>query len=374
MMGYVTLSGGLLGTGQLLALLVMTVAGNYCTGKNPVIDPPALVVKFGSPATATCRTEYNADLIGWEATMGGTNKENAQQLVWNVSSITDWSLKGGITCFVSTDEQCTTHLPVTIYKIPENVDLVIHNAGPLVEEHTYWLECEVQSVAPVNNLTVIWFRGDSKLEQSDFTQFNIVGDRDQNVTVRANLSITASREDNRASYSCAAQLDLNTPEPIPNNRSNSILLEVLYEPTIVSPSEDVSLTEGDRLELNCTADANPSPTYEWRRDNKTLENISSSSSTLLIESVEMDSAGVYECIVSNTQGKVSVKMTVAVWRNYLTWIAILVAIAILVLLAVFIGIYCTYHKKNKTGAYILAKFKGGNSQNEQVAHTNGNTA
>ncbi|XP_076144804.1 vascular cell adhesion protein 1-like [Alosa pseudoharengus] len=373
MMGYVTLSGGLLWAAQLLALLVMTVAGNNCTGKNPVIDPPALVVKYGSPATATCRTEYNTTMMGWEATVGATTKENAQQLVWSVSSVTDWSLQTGITCFANSDDQCTTHLPVTIYKIPENVDLYINNPGPLLEEHTYWLECEVQSVAPVNKLTVIWFRGDSKLEHSDFTQFTIEGDREQNVTVRTNLSITASRENHRASYSCAAQLDLNTPEPIPNNRSNSILLEVLYEPTIVSPSEDVSLTEGDRLELNCTADANPSPTYEWRHDNKTLEN-NNSSSTLLIESVEMDSAGVYKCIVSNTQGDVSVKMTVAVWRNYLTWIAILVAIAILVLLAVFIGIYCTYHKKNKTGAYILAKFKGGNSQNGQVAHANGNTA
>ncbi|KAG5278350.1 hypothetical protein AALO_G00098000 [Alosa alosa] len=91
-------------------------------------------------------------------------------------------------------------------------------------------------------------------------------------------------------------------------------MDVNNKPRLVSLNQNVSLTEGDRLELNCTADANPSPTYEWRRDNKTLEN-NSSSSTLLIESVEMDSAGVYECIVSNTQGKVSVKIRVDVRNN-----------------------------------------------------------
>ncbi|KAG5278349.1 hypothetical protein AALO_G00097990 [Alosa alosa] len=194
------------------------VSGQNCRGREPVIDPPALVVKYGSPATATCRTEYNTTRMSWEATMGASSKENTQQLVWSVDSVTDWSLKDGILWLAIYEyEPCTTHLPITIYKIPENVDLVIHNAGPLVEEHTYWLECEVKSVAPVNNLTVIWFRGDSKLEQSDFTQFNIEGDGDQNVTVRANLSIIASREDNRASYSCAAQLDLeNTTDTTSN--------------------------------------------------------------------------------------------------------------------------------------------------------------
>lgn len=57
--------------------------------------------------------------------------------------------------------------------------------------------------------------------------------------------------------------------------------------------------------------------------------------------------------------------------NYLPWFAILGAIAIVVLLVVIIAIYCSYHKKNKTGAYFLTKFKVGASQNGQVAHANG---
>ncbi|KAG5278351.1 hypothetical protein AALO_G00098010 [Alosa alosa] len=90
------------------------VSGNNCTGKNPVIDPPALVVKYGSPATATCRTEYNTTIMGWEAPVGATSKENATQLVWNVSSITD--VEGGIMCYANSEYgQCVTNLPITIY-------------------------------------------------------------------------------------------------------------------------------------------------------------------------------------------------------------------------------------------------------------------
>ncbi|XP_076152563.1 intercellular adhesion molecule 1-like isoform X1 [Alosa pseudoharengus] len=221
------------------------VSGQECWGIEPVIDPPSLVVKYGDPASATCRTQHNATMIRWDAPVGATSKENAQQLVWGVSSVTAWTLGRDVLCSVyyytnhdnetmdeytmawnyGEDSECQIHLPIIIYKIPENVTLcLVNHTGPLLEGHEYLLECEVQSVAPVNNLSVIWFRGDTELKRSGYSQFRIEGDRSQNVTVRTNLSITASTEDNKASYSCAAQLDLNTAEPIPDARSKTIQL------------------------------------------------------------------------------------------------------------------------------------------------------
>ncbi|XP_062398312.1 irregular chiasm C-roughest protein-like [Sardina pilchardus] len=99
---------------SLLCSVDVHVSGQNCTGRKPIIEPPALVVKYGGPATATCRTEYKADLIGWEAPVGATSQENAQRLVWNVSSITD--LEGGIICYANSEYgQCSTNLPITIY-------------------------------------------------------------------------------------------------------------------------------------------------------------------------------------------------------------------------------------------------------------------
>ncbi|XP_076144791.1 vascular cell adhesion protein 1-like [Alosa pseudoharengus] len=328
---------------SLLCLFDIHVSGQNCRGKEPVIDPPALVVKYGGPATATCRTEYNADLIGWEATVGATTKENATQLVWSVDNVTDWSLKGGITCFANSDEQCTTRLPITIYKIPENVALVLGEAGPLLEGHEYLLECEVQSVAPVNNLTVIWFRGDTELKRSGYSQFRIEGDRSQDVTVRTNLSITASTEDNKASYSCAAHLDLDTAEPIPDTRSNSVLLEVLYKPRVLNSTGNTTVGVGDKLELSCTADANPSPSLQWKHNGLMLAG--NNNNTFLIDSVTVDNEGVYECIIRNNQGQVSAKMDVKVEKKG-NPVGIIIGVVLVVVVLVILGvvIYKKYFK------------------------------
>ena len=114
----------------------------------------------------------------------------------------------------------------TSTEIPENVILrLLGHPGPLLEGQQYWLECVVQSVAPAKNLTVIWFRGDTELKRSGFPQFSIEGDLSKDVTVRTKLNLTASREDHGASYRCAAKLDLNTAEPVPET-SSSIQLEV----------------------------------------------------------------------------------------------------------------------------------------------------
>lgn len=195
-------------------------------------------MKYGSSATATCYSQYNATRIGWEAPTGRTHKENTQQLVWTVSSVTDWSMTNGVECKVynytnhdyeslgwimndGEDTQCQTNLPITIYKIPESVTIsFVNNTDPLVKEKDYWLLCEVQSVAPANKLTILWYRGDTELKHASFPHLN----QTNAVSLRTYLSITASKEDHGVSYSCVARLDLNATESIPDTRSNDIQL------------------------------------------------------------------------------------------------------------------------------------------------------
>ncbi|KAL2086510.1 hypothetical protein ACEWY4_017569 [Coilia grayii] len=297
----------------LLCPLDFGVSDEDCTGPKPVIDPPHLVVQYGDPAEATCSAPQHVNEIGWEATVGPKTKPGAQQLVWNVSSVTDWSLNRGVQCFTSSDDkQCITHLPITIYKNPDRVTArLIYHSGPLVEGEQYGLECKVQSVAPVSNLTVTWFRGDQEVEQqSDYTQFSIEGVQSKDVTVRTNLTIRASREDHEASYSCAAKLDLNTAEPIPDTRSKITQLEVLYKPRLFNTSGNVTIDAGGKLKLTCSAKANPRPSYQWKRDGVPLAK--QDSDTLLIDPVTEASGGVYECTITNTQGQDSGQMTVKV--------------------------------------------------------------
>lgn len=93
--------------------------GQDCTELEPFIDPPILVVRYGDPASAICRTQHNAIMIGWEAPVGAKNAlgSHSHQLVWSVPSVTDWSLGRGIRCYGAFIEysQCTSNLPITIY-------------------------------------------------------------------------------------------------------------------------------------------------------------------------------------------------------------------------------------------------------------------
>ncbi|XP_062398301.1 carcinoembryonic antigen-related cell adhesion molecule 5-like [Sardina pilchardus] len=326
------------------------VSGQGCSGKEPVIDPPALVVKYGGPATATCRVQYSALMMGWEATVGADIKDDVRQLVWSVDNVTDWSLNGGISCFAnSEDGQCSTSLPITIYKMPEHVALYISDAGPLVEGQQYSLQCEVQSVAPVNKLTVIWFRGDDELQRSGRPEFTVEGDQSQNVTVKATMEITASREDHKASYSCAAQLDMHTAEPIPDTRSNRIPLEVFYKPRVLNSTGNMSISVGDKLELSCMADANPSPSFQWKHNGVELLG---NNNVHLIDSFTEDNKGVYECIIRNDQGESSAKMDVKVEMKG-NQIGVIIGAVVLVAVLVVIIISAVYITLKKRGSGVI---------------------
>ena len=100
----------------LTVVLFFWGAGQACAGKEPVIDPPSLVVKYGGPATAKCSAQSEAGIIGWETTVGAKTEYDTQQLVWSVPSVTEWALGRGIECFTTEAHgQCLTHLPITIY-------------------------------------------------------------------------------------------------------------------------------------------------------------------------------------------------------------------------------------------------------------------
>ncbi|KAG5278364.1 hypothetical protein AALO_G00098150 [Alosa alosa] len=351
----------------LLILFNSTPSNQECIAGKPIVDPPGLVVKYGDPATATCRTPYDMDVIGWNATVGAASEENTQQLVWTVPSVTDWSLGRGITCVTSSMEhgQCQTHLPITIYKIPERVTLVLlYPPVPLIEGRVYTLYCMVRNVAPLANLTVRWFGGDKAWANADIVSV----EGEEVAMVKYRLLITASSEDHRASYSCAAQLDLNTAEPIPDTRSNSVLLEVLYKPRVVNASMDVSLKPESRLDLICEGEGNPSPSYLWKHNRAVLA--SENKTTLSIESVSWTHAGVYECIITNTQGDVTVSIKVDVEVPSLTVTGVLVWIAgIVAALGVGVGVGAAIveYRRTKRGHYQLRKHRARSKAVEATA-------
>ncbi|XP_058624962.1 hemicentin-1-like isoform X3 [Onychostoma macrolepis] len=213
-------------------------------------------------------------------------------ITWRVSELKEWVIKPY--CFINykTGEPCEVQLPVTVYKTPDNVSIsTVDHSGPMMEGKQYKLQCDVHNVAPVQYLTVKWYKGETLLNQTIFTN---TSETPVNETVT--LQIRPDRDDDGAQYRCEAELDLGAegPQPHPKNSSNPLNVEVYYKPRHSNSTE--TIIKKDEVILDCTVKANPAPRYTWRSDHLE-EEISSSvlkSSTL--------SPGNYTCIATNARG------------------------------------------------------------------------
>ncbi len=107
---------------------------------------------------------------------------------------------------------------------PDSVSISsVDHSGPMTEGEQYTLQCGVHDVAPVQNLTVKWYKGQTLLNQ---TTFNNTIKTPVNETVT--LLIRPDRADDGAQYWCEAELDLGEEglQPHPTNSSNPLNVDV----------------------------------------------------------------------------------------------------------------------------------------------------
>ncbi|XP_044044047.1 vascular cell adhesion protein 1-like isoform X2 [Siniperca chuatsi] len=273
----------------------------------PVFTPSRVVVKNGDPASARCSVCQHAcinnNLFDVEKSVG-VSTTNGTTISWTVDKMTEWS--PSVMCYYNGDNgQCCTTLPVTVYQPPHIVSIsFVNHTGPMLEGHQYTLQCTVQDVAPVEHLNVTFYRGQTALGalQSSNTE-------KEPVTEIFTLNITPSKEDDGVQYWCEAALELGPegPQPPPVVMSKKISATVYYKPQLEGTShpDPITITEGNPLQLNCSAVGNPSPSYTWMLPSGRAS--PSSGSVLTISSVAAEHKGQYTCSVSNNVGNVTVK-------------------------------------------------------------------
>ncbi|XP_059415249.1 hemicentin-1-like isoform X3 [Carassius carassius] len=282
-------------------LLISLTHGDHCPLQ---LDPQRVVVRYGGSVEVNCNTSIAHKGMGWEASEGGVPMTSDSLITWRVSELTEWDIKPY--CYINPTKgaQCQVELPVTVYKTPDSVSIrtVIHR-GPMIEGQQYELQCDVHNVAPVQNLTVKWYKNQTLLNQTTFT------DTDKtpvNKTVR--LLIRPDRADDGAQYWCEAELHLGAegPQPPPKNSSKPLSITVYFAPKIQfcrdwSPLKGTSL---DSYPLNLySVEGNPRPDISWR--NK------SSSVNSSMPLTRYDS-GLYEIIASDDLNNVSCFMNITV--------------------------------------------------------------
>ncbi|MGA2296589.1 MAG: immunoglobulin domain-containing protein, partial [FCB group bacterium] len=127
-------------------------------------------------------------------------------------------------------------------------------------------------------------------------------------TTTPSLTIVSATSAESGTYSCVI-----TAHPGGKTlTTNDVYVSVKLKPTIATqPAATVALKVGAKLELVVAANGNPPLTYQWYKDNAPIS--TQTLATLTIDSVVINDAGNYYCIVKNDCGEVkSEQSTVAV--------------------------------------------------------------
>nr|XP_055044791.1 hemicentin-1-like [Misgurnus anguillicaudatus] len=303
------------------------------------LNPPSVVVEYGSSASANCSTDVTHDGMGWEAKEGGVPQNPTYKLVtWRVSNLTKWDIRPQ--CFINYNRMppCLTLLPVTVYKTPDSVS--INTVDQTVTEGSqYELQCDIMNVAP-RNLTVKWFKGETVVHNETFNNtIKIPG----NVT--STLQITANRSDDGVQYRCEAELQLGAdgPQPPPKVTSEPLNITVYFKPAINGTKlpSTVSVIRGYPVQLVCEAEGNPPPEISWSNDNSSI--LETSNGILTLD--EVSDEAFYTCTANNSVNRTIRIVKVVITENYVPIIVGSIVAIVVVILIIVIFIYITYYKK-----------------------------
>ncbi|XP_056108692.1 intercellular adhesion molecule 5 [Rhinichthys klamathensis goyatoka] len=263
-------------------------------GNCPIqLNPERVIVKFGGPVSADCSTSIPHKGLGWEASEGAVPMSKDSLITWRVSELREWDIEPF--CYINHKKQCEITLPVTIYKTPDSVSIsTVYHTGPMMEGNQYELQCDVLNVAPVQTLTVNWYKGQTLVDQTIFTDTIKTP-----VSKTSKLLIRPDRADDGAQYWCEAKLELGEegPQPPPTAPSKHLNITVYYEPKI-KHCKDWSPTTGASLDSypnSYSLVGNPYPDISWRRKSS----LGQLSVSILLNTYDSDQ---YEITASNDQG------------------------------------------------------------------------
>ncbi|KAK6468831.1 intercellular adhesion molecule 1 isoform X2 [Huso huso] len=128
----------------------------------------------------------------------------------------------------------------------------------------------------------------------------------------AQYEFKAEKELNGKMITCETELNLAATSVKKNQITT---FNVLYKPSLLSADEEnVEVREGGSIVLNCSADGNPAPTYEWKypKADNVQEITKDGVSTVNITRASSSNSGFYTCHAKNRYGDKMMNITVAV--------------------------------------------------------------
>ncbi|XP_031168644.1 intercellular adhesion molecule 5 isoform X1 [Sander lucioperca] len=265
-----------------------------------VVTPAEMVVRFGDPASVNCSTDADVQQMGWEAPVGATSTPGPA-VIWTVEKLEDWQINPLCVINLKDTYQCSKNLTITLYKTPDIVSVSVLYDGPMVEGTEYHLKCDIINVAPVQNLTVRWYKNNQAIRIDSFTNTTKTP-----VNESSTLAVNISREENGAEFRCEAQLDFGSHGSQPVT-SHTYTVAVHYAPELKNKTEDVYVNEYNDVTLNCDAEGHPPPHFHWTCDGlNILENTNNLKITRVISSTTCN------CTATNNLGSINKQIHVHV--------------------------------------------------------------
>lgn len=215
-------------------LLCVSVLGEGCS---LILKPSRVVVGFGEPVSVSCEATRPVRVLGWESAISAVHTQQNLSVQWQVDSLIDWieePICYGV--FFTSPRQCEEKLNLVLYsessqktvqltqtnqsdrndmypvplETPDGISIrPVNHTGPMVEGREYQLLCEVQNIAPVQYLTLRWYREQTEVYNHSFSDLT----SSSPVQVSSILVITPTRAENGAQYRCVAVLELGPEGP-----------------------------------------------------------------------------------------------------------------------------------------------------------------
>ncbi|CAM4346650.1 unnamed protein product [Leuciscus chuanchicus] len=284
---------------------LLSFTGSHADDECPVqLNPQRVIVKYGGSVSVNCSTSVPHRGLGWEASEGPVPMTRDSLITWRVSELREWGIE--TSCFINYNKtQCTVNLPVTIYKTPDSVSIsTVNHNGPMMERNQYELQCDVLNVAPVQNLTVNWYKGQTLVNQTIFTDTIKTP-----VNKTSKLLIRPDRADDGAQYWCEAKLELGEegPQPPPTASSEHLSITVYFKPIINETKlpSIVPVFRGYPVVIVCEAKGNPKPTISWSVNSN---NIVYSGTLTITDSTPED----LHCIANSSAGITTRRVKVSI--------------------------------------------------------------
>ncbi|MGH0182240.1 UNVERIFIED_CONTAM: hypothetical protein FKN15_009203 [Acipenser sinensis] len=180
--------------------------------------------------------------------------------------------------------------------LPSEVKIL--GSSSIAEKKQLSLSCFTAASNPP--VQIRWWLGFRELTT---TEVSITEASNGGRVTMSNLTHTVSREENGLQLTCEA-----FNEAIRFTKSESVLLRVLYSPSIKSLEDPTEVDLGDTAEIVCTADANPvTPGMFWwgwlgeeERELTADQQVEEGATgKLVITETKRSDAGLYECTVDN---------------------------------------------------------------------------